>query len=47
MVELEKLECSVYVRMTDIPNMSAKYDILQKGTYPTRRWRKGESVPRW
>lgn len=44
---IEKLECSGYVRLTDIPHMSAKYDILQKGTYPTRRWRKGESVPRW
>lgn len=44
---IEKLECSGYVRLTEVPHMSAKYDVLQKGSYPTRRWRKGESVPRW
>lgn len=44
---IEKLECSGYIRLTEIPYMSAKYDILQKGAYPSRRWRKGENVPRW
>ena len=41
------LEDSCYVRITEIPHMAAKYDKLKIGTYPTRRWRNGEDVPRW
>lgn len=41
------LEDSCYVRITEIPHMAAKYDFLKTGTYPTRRWRNGENVPRW
>lgn len=41
------LENSCYVRITEIPQMAAKYDFLKIGTYPTRRWRNGENVPRW
>ncbi len=37
-----------YVLITDIPQFSANYDIIQKNTYPTRRWRNGgEIFPRW
>ena len=36
-----------YVLITDLPQQPAKYDFLRKGTYPTRRWRNGETVPRW
>jgi hypothetical protein len=36
-----------YVLITDIPQFAAKYDLLQTGTYPTRKWRNGENVPRW
>lgn len=36
-----------YVLITDVPQFAGQYDLLQKGTYPTRRWRKGENVPRW
>lgn len=41
------LEDSCYVRITEIPKLAAKYDFLKTGTYPTRRWRNGENVPRW
>lgn len=44
---VERLENSCYVRITDVPRLPAKYDMLKTGTYPTRRWRNGESVPRW
>ena len=36
-----------YVRLTDIPRLSAEYDFLKSDTYPTRRWRKDEKIPRW
>ena len=36
-----------YVLITDVPQFAGRYDLLQEGTYPTRRWRKGENVPRW
>ena len=44
---VQRLEGSCYVRITDIPSLPAKYDQLKRGTYPTRRWRNGETVPRW
>ena len=44
---VERLQNSCYKPITEIPQMSGKYDALQSGTYPTRRWRKGEYVPRW
>ena len=36
-----------YVRLQEIPRLPAEYDFLKDGTYPTRRWRNGEQVPRW
>lgn len=36
-----------FVRVRDIPHKPAKYDFLKKDTYPTRRWREGETTPRW
>ncbi len=44
---VDRLDCAGYVRLTDVPQVVAKYDLLKKGTYPTRRWRNGEYVPRW
>ena len=36
-----------YVRLTDIPAQTADKDFLKADTYPTRRWRRDELVPRW
>lgn len=36
-----------YVRLKDIPRQPAKYDFLKRNTYPTRRWRDGETTARW
>lgn len=36
-----------YVRLRDIPRFTAEDDILKADTYPTRRWRQGEKIPRW
>ncbi len=36
-----------YILITDIPQFAGRYDLLQEGTYPARRWRRGENVPRW
>lgn len=36
-----------YVRLTDIPRLPAEYDYLKSDTYPTRRWRRDEKIPRW
>ncbi|MBR1840719.1 MAG: hypothetical protein IJ778_01140 [Alphaproteobacteria bacterium] len=44
---VNRLKESCYVKLQDIPKRPAKYDILQRGTYPTRRWRNGETTPRW
>ncbi len=44
---VKRLENSCYVRLSNIPRMSAKYDTLKRGVYPSRRWRSGENVPRW
>lgn len=41
------LENSCYIRISEIPHLAAKYDMLKTGTYPTRRWREGELIPRW
>lgn len=43
--ELEKTQG--FVRLTNIPRVTANYDDLTTGTYPTRRWRNGDFVPRW
>ena len=48
MEECEKrLECAGYTQLRNVPTLPAKYDLLRKGSYPTRRWREGENVPRW
>ena len=44
---VETLEASCYTRLSDVPYLTAKQDFLKRGTYPTRRWREGELVPRW
>ena len=44
---VERLEKSCYVQFRDIPMLPAKHDELKQGTYPTRRWRNGDVVPRW
>lgn len=44
---IKRLECAGYTLLKNVPTMTAKYDFLKKGSYPTRRWRNGESVPRW
>ena len=36
-----------FVRLNDIPRLPAEYDSLKADTYPTRRWRRDEQVPRW
>ncbi len=42
-----EFEAKGFVRLTDIPRLVAEYDTLKADTYPTRRWRKDEQVPRW
>ena len=45
---VQNFKAAGFVLITDIPQLPAKYDLLKRGTYPTRRWRgKGEVVPRW
>lgn len=44
---VSRLENSCYRRLHEIPSLPAKYDKLKPGSYPTRRWRDGELVPRW
>ena len=41
------LEKECFKRVEDIPYRTAKYDFLNAGTYPTRRWRENEQNPRW
>ena len=36
-----------FVRLTDVPRLPAEYDALKADTYPTRRWRKDNKIPRW
>ena len=43
----QEFEKRGYVRLTDIPRLAAEYDYLKSDTYPTRRWRKDEKIPRW
>jgi len=43
----QQFEQMGYVRLRDIPYKSANYDFLKTDTYPTRRWRDGETTPRW
>lgn len=40
-------ETKGYVRFNNIPSRSAKYDFLTVDTYPARRWRNGDTSPRW
>lgn len=42
-----KFEKDGFVRLRDIPKLTAEYDFLKADTYPTRRWRKNEKIPRW
>ena len=42
-----KLEQEGYVRLKDIPSSPAEFDFLKSDTYPTRRWRREDRVPRW
>jgi len=42
-----EFESRGFVRLTDIPRLAAEYDYLKADTYPTRRWRKDEKIPRW
>ncbi len=42
-----ELETQGYVRLNDIPRFTAKDSTLEGGTYPTRRWRENNRVPRW
>lgn len=44
---VETFRSDGYVLVTDVPQFAGRYDLLQEGIYPTRRWRRGESVPRW
>ena len=41
------LEQRGFVRLTDIPKVTADKDFLTTGTYPTRRWRETDVIPRW
>lgn len=43
----ERFRAQGYVLITDVPQFAGKYDFLQDGSYPSRRWRHGEIVPRW
>lgn len=44
---ISRLEGSCYVRLSEIPKVTAKSDTLRRGSYPSRRWREGDVVPRW
>lgn len=44
---VERLSCIGYERITNVPRLAAKYDLAPAKGYPARRWREGESVPRW
>ncbi len=43
----QRLEKSCFVRVRNIPSVAAKYDRVQQGAFPGRRWHKGDVVPRW
>ncbi|MBO4284946.1 MAG: hypothetical protein J5895_01780 [Alphaproteobacteria bacterium] len=42
-----ELEKQGYVRLKDVPKVTAPADFLKEGQYPTRRWRNEDTVPRW
>ncbi len=42
-----ELEKKGFVKLTDIPKVTAADDFLGTGAYPTRRWRENDKVPRW
>lgn len=44
---VDRLSCIGYERITNVPRVAAKYDLAPAKGYPARRWREGESVPRW
>lgn len=40
--------CSIgFEQLTNVPRVTAKYDLAPSKGYPARRWHEGESVPRW
>ena len=41
------LEQKGFVRLKDVPRVTADKDFLTTGTYPTRRWRETDVIPRW
>ena len=43
----QALEKDSFVRLTDLPKFVASRNFLTTGTYPTRRWREGDRIPRW
>lgn len=43
----EQFRAAGYILVTDIPQFAGRYDFLREGTYPARRWRKDEHIPRW
>lgn len=52
-VQMSIEECAKYMenigfmRLTDIPKFTADRNVLTSGTYPTRRWRETDRIPRW
>lgn len=42
-----ELEQEGFVRLTDKPSFSARDDVPQRGSYPTRRYRDNQDIPRW
>ena len=44
---VERLSCAGFTRISNVPRLPAKYDLAPNKGYPARRWREGESVPRW
>lgn len=43
----QALEADCFKRIEEVPYGIAERDFLKEGTYPTRRWREGETSPRW
>lgn len=43
----KEMEVNGYVRLKDVPMVTADRNILQEGSYPTRRWRETDRVSRW
>lgn len=42
-----ELEDDGFVRLTDKSVFAGKDDMLQKGSYPPRRYRDHQNIPRW